>query len=107
MKMKMIVKPRPALGCWAVKSKGVVAFKGTEDECLAFVAAAGAEVVRQEAGKGTTPGERPPRAPRTPRIKTARRPRWMAPEPTVIDGVTITHCPPAIARGGRSKQLRR
>jgi hypothetical protein len=118
---KMIVKPRPQLGCWAVKVKGKVAFKGTEKECLAWVKKAGGEPTVQGAGRvkaDGTPMARPvkdaaPKAPKAAKpVKVARagagarrakKTGSVKGALPVIDG--ITQCPPGVARGGRSPQL--
>lgn len=104
----MIIKPRPAQNCFAVKVKGIVSFKGTEAECIAWVKAEGGTPVHQAAGKPASVGATPkaPRAPKVPTPKTPKAPRAKKGDPLpVVDGKT--QCPTKTAKGGSTKQRRK
>jgi hypothetical protein len=112
--MKMILKHRPLLNVWAVKVKGIVAFKGTEQECLDWIAKNKGEVVRQEPGKPKPSGERPAPAPRakkspaakkSPVVRAKKTGSVKGPLPKSSDGTSL--CPTGVAQNGDSPQRRK
>jgi hypothetical protein len=119
--MKMIIKPRPGLGAdmFAVKVKGVVATKGTEKECLAWIKANKGEAVYQDAGKASagSAGKAPkaPRAPKAPKVPQA--PKKPAPVrakkggsvtgPLPKNAEGVSECPTGVAQNGETSQRRR